>query len=70
MAKSVLNADLQDKFKQLELSITEIGILHLASDSLGDYVLAEQEFGKVLMAVGLLEETAGDSLDALEQLIF
>jgi hypothetical protein len=41
MAKSVLNADLQDKFKQLELSITEIGILHLASDSLGDYVLAE-----------------------------
>jgi hypothetical protein len=32
MAKSVLTQELQDKFKQLELSITEIGILQLASN--------------------------------------
>lgn len=70
MAKSVLTADLQDKFKQLELSITEIGILHLASDNWAKPALAEQEFAKVLMAVGLLEESAGVSLDSLEQLIF
>lgn len=70
MAKSVLTADLQDKFKQLELSITEIGILHLASDKWAKPALAEQEFAKVLMAVGLLEESAGVSLDSLEQLIF
>lgn len=70
MAKSVLTADLQDKFKQLELSITEIGVLHLASDKQAKPALAEQEFAKVLMAVGLLEESAGVSLDSLEQLIF
>ena len=70
MAKSVLTADLQDKFKQLELSITEIGVLHLASDKWAKPALAEQEFAKVLMAVGLLEESAGVSLDSLEQLIF
>ena len=70
MAKSVLTADLQDKFKQLELSITEIGILHLASEKWAKPALAEQEFAKVLMAVGLLEESAGVSLDSLEQLIF
>ena len=70
MAKSVLTADLQDKFKQLELSITEIGVLHLASDKWAKPALAEQEIAKVLMAVGLLEESAGVSLDSLEQLIF
>ena len=33
MAKSVLTSELKDKFEQLELTITEIGVLYMSGTS-------------------------------------
>jgi hypothetical protein len=45
-------------------------VLYLSSTTFGDSSVAEQEFGKILMAAGLLEEAARVKIDPMEELIF
>jgi len=64
MAKNVLSAELIEQFKDLEQCIIDIAVLSLSQRS-----DLEDEFAKILLAVGLLEVSTEDqvTLNPLEQ---